>query len=137
MNTLNFNYFIISGVIWSKTSLPGSGMFFKLMKQNGKTVNFVSNNSIRTKENYDSKFKAAGIENGFVSKLNLLNCNNPNRVDLKYYMRINKCSIYNRRWACYHWNERGNIRNLMFWRALDIFKDPSISELSTMLEKHR
>lgn len=47
--------------------LPGAGEFFKRMKQHGKTVHFVSNNSLRTKHNYEEKFKASGIENGFVS----------------------------------------------------------------------
>ncbi|CAG9562381.1 unnamed protein product [Danaus chrysippus] len=53
------------GVIWTKTPLPGVGSFFDLMKRHGKTVHFVSNNSLRTKENYESMFQAAGIQNGF------------------------------------------------------------------------
>ncbi|KAI5637690.1 haloacid dehalogenase-like hydrolase domain-containing protein [Phthorimaea operculella] len=53
------------GVIWSVQPYPGSGKFFKLMKKLGKTVNYVSNNSIRTKENYEAKFQSAGIQDGF------------------------------------------------------------------------
>ncbi|CAH2084967.1 unnamed protein product [Euphydryas editha] len=54
-----------TGVIWAKTPLPGVGKFFELMRGLGKTVHFVSNNSLRTKENYESLFQAAGIEDGF------------------------------------------------------------------------
>lgn len=39
------------------------------MKKYGKRVHYVSNNSLRTKQNYEKKFKDAGIENGFVSTL--------------------------------------------------------------------
>lgn len=53
------------GVIWHNTPLAGSGEFFDLMKKHGKTVHYVSNNSIRSKENYDAKFKAAGINDGY------------------------------------------------------------------------
>ncbi|XP_059052963.1 uncharacterized protein LOC131847404 [Achroia grisella] len=53
------------GVIWSNTPLDGSGEFFKLMKKHGKTVHYVSNNSIRSKENYEAKFKASGITDGY------------------------------------------------------------------------
>ncbi|XP_047025144.1 phosphoglycolate phosphatase 2-like [Helicoverpa zea] len=53
------------GVIWSKDPFPDAGKFFTLMKKHGKTVHFVSNNSLRSKENYDARFKAAEIENGY------------------------------------------------------------------------
>ncbi|XP_072932520.1 uncharacterized protein [Epargyreus clarus] len=53
------------GVIWAKTPIPGSGDFIELMKRLGKTVHFVSNNSIRTQKNYEDLFKAAGIESGY------------------------------------------------------------------------
>ncbi|XP_028179551.1 4-nitrophenylphosphatase-like [Ostrinia furnacalis] len=53
------------GVIWTNNTLPGSGEFFEKIKQHGKSVHYVSNNSLRTQENYEGKFKAAGIENGF------------------------------------------------------------------------
>ncbi|KAJ8723507.1 hypothetical protein PYW08_003419 [Mythimna loreyi] len=53
------------GVIWTKGPMPGAGKFFSLMKKLGKTVNFVSNNSLRSKENYEAHFRDAEIENGF------------------------------------------------------------------------
>ncbi|XP_047530943.1 4-nitrophenylphosphatase-like [Vanessa atalanta] len=53
------------GVVWAKSPLPGVGKFFELMQRLGKTVHFVSNNSLRTKENYESLFQAAGIKSGF------------------------------------------------------------------------
>ncbi|XP_026319195.1 4-nitrophenylphosphatase-like [Hyposmocoma kahamanoa] len=53
------------GVIWSREPLPGSGEFFKLMKKHGKSIHYVSNNSLRTKENYEMKFKAAEIDDGY------------------------------------------------------------------------
>ncbi|XP_075975531.1 uncharacterized protein LOC142976161 [Anticarsia gemmatalis] len=53
------------GVIWTTNALPRVGEFFDLMKKHGKTVHFVSNNSIRTQENYEDMFKEAKIENGF------------------------------------------------------------------------
>ncbi|XP_045533299.1 phosphoglycolate phosphatase 1A, chloroplastic-like [Pieris brassicae] len=55
------------GVIWNKDPLPGSGDFFNLMKKFGKTVHFVSNNSLRSKENYEKQFHNAGIDNGYVN----------------------------------------------------------------------
>ncbi|KAG6445236.1 hypothetical protein O3G_MSEX003837 [Manduca sexta] len=55
------------GVIWSKGPLPGSSDFFNFMKKHGKTVNFVSNNSLRTRANYEAQFKASGIDNGFAN----------------------------------------------------------------------
>lgn len=55
------------GVIWTQNPLPRVGEFFKQMKKRGKTVNFVSNNSIRSRANYEAQFKAAGIDNGFES----------------------------------------------------------------------
>uniref|UniRef100_A0A2A4JCE3 4-nitrophenylphosphatase n=1 Tax=Heliothis virescens TaxID=7102 RepID=A0A2A4JCE3_HELVI len=53
------------GVIWAKDPFPEVGKFFALMKKHGKTVNYVSNNSLRNKDNYDARFKAAEIENGY------------------------------------------------------------------------
>ncbi|XP_013193831.2 uncharacterized protein LOC106137529 [Amyelois transitella] len=54
------------GVIWgSGGPLKGSGEFIELMKKIGKTVHFVSNNSIRTQQNYENQFKAAGVQNGY------------------------------------------------------------------------
>lgn len=52
------------GVVWSKEPLPRTGEFFKLVKSLGKTVHFVSNNSLRTRENYKEKFDACGIQDG-------------------------------------------------------------------------
>ncbi|XP_041980127.1 phosphoglycolate phosphatase 1A, chloroplastic-like [Aricia agestis] len=65
LNSFDHVFSDCDGVIWEKAPLPGSGEFFKLMTRLGKTVNFVSNNSIRTRENYERMFAAAGIENGF------------------------------------------------------------------------
>ncbi|CAH2084968.1 unnamed protein product [Euphydryas editha] len=56
---------MLTRVVWAKTPLPGVGKFFELMRGFGKTVHFVSNNSLRTKENYESLFQAAGIKDGF------------------------------------------------------------------------
>lgn len=53
------------GVIWSQGAFPRVGEFFSLMKKHGKTVNFVSNNSLRSRENYERMFKDAQIENGY------------------------------------------------------------------------
>ncbi|KAM3958962.1 uncharacterized protein ACR2FA_007038 [Aphomia sociella] len=53
------------GVVWFKKPLPGSGEFFKLMKKHGKTVHYVSNNSLRSKENYEAMFTASGINDGY------------------------------------------------------------------------
>ncbi|XP_075973183.1 uncharacterized protein LOC142974625 [Anticarsia gemmatalis] len=53
------------GVVWGRTALPRVGEFFSLMKKHGKTVHFVSNNSVRSQQNYEDKFKEANIENGF------------------------------------------------------------------------
>ncbi|XP_047990338.1 phosphoglycolate phosphatase 1A, chloroplastic-like [Leguminivora glycinivorella] len=53
------------GVLWLTEALPGVGDFIRLMKENGKTVNFVSNNSMRSKENYTKMFDNAGIPDGF------------------------------------------------------------------------
>ncbi|XP_061714034.1 uncharacterized protein LOC133522658 [Cydia pomonella] len=54
------------GVLWlTPKILPGVGDFFRLMKENGKTVHFVSNNSMRSKENYTTLFDKAGISGGF------------------------------------------------------------------------
>ncbi|XP_045769498.1 phosphoglycolate phosphatase 2-like [Maniola jurtina] len=54
------------GVIWeTNNAFPGAGKFFELMKRLGKTVHFVSNNSLRSRENYEAKFKSADIDDGF------------------------------------------------------------------------
>ncbi|CAH2268419.1 jg6287 [Pararge aegeria aegeria] len=54
------------GVVWeTKNPMPGAGKFFELMKRLGKTVHFVSNNSLRTREDYEAKFNSAGIEGGY------------------------------------------------------------------------
>ncbi|CAG4974930.1 unnamed protein product [Parnassius apollo] len=53
------------GVIWSEVPLPGVGAFFDRMKQLGKTVHFVSNNSMRSRNNYEGLFEAAHIKNGY------------------------------------------------------------------------
>ncbi|CAG9132655.1 unnamed protein product [Plutella xylostella] len=53
------------GVIWTKAPMPGSGDFFKVMQELGKTVHFVSNNSIRSKADYTALFDAVGQEKGF------------------------------------------------------------------------
>lgn len=62
---ININI-VNTGVIWSRTPLPRTGEFFKLAKQFGKTIHYVSNNSLRTKENYEKLFEASGIEDGVV-----------------------------------------------------------------------
>ncbi|VVC95956.1 unnamed protein product [Leptidea sinapis] len=53
------------GVIWLSKALPGAGKFFELMRKLGKSVHFVSNNSLRTRRNYEEYFEDAGIENGY------------------------------------------------------------------------
>ncbi|XP_073955292.1 uncharacterized protein [Choristoneura fumiferana] len=56
------------GVLWqtdSNTRLEGSGEFIKLMKQHGKKVHFLSNNSMRSKEEYQKNFDNVGIRDGF------------------------------------------------------------------------
>ncbi|KPJ07398.1 Phosphoglycolate phosphatase [Papilio machaon] len=74
MSTSDLNVFLDSfdhvfsdcdGVIWAKKPLPGSGEFFERMQQLGKTVHFVSNNSMRTRQNYENLFAAANISEGF------------------------------------------------------------------------
>ncbi|XP_013139343.1 PREDICTED: phosphoglycolate phosphatase 1B, chloroplastic-like [Papilio polytes] len=74
MNTSDLKVFLDSfdhvfsdcdGVIWAKTPLPGAGEFFERMQQLGKTVHFVSNNSLRTRQNYEDLFTAANINQGF------------------------------------------------------------------------
>ncbi|CAB3254493.1 unnamed protein product [Arctia plantaginis] len=55
------------GVVWTTKALPRVGEFFNLMKKHGKTVHFVSNNSVRSRQNYEDKFKEAKIENGYQS----------------------------------------------------------------------
>ncbi|GBP00940.1 Phosphoglycolate phosphatase 2 [Eumeta japonica] len=54
-----------AGVIWTRQPLPRVGEFFSLMGELGKTVHFVSNNSIRSRKNYEDMFKQSGIENGY------------------------------------------------------------------------
>ncbi|XP_023944435.2 uncharacterized protein LOC112050404 [Bicyclus anynana] len=54
------------GVVWeTRNPMPGAGKFFELMKRLGKTVHFVSNNSLRTKADYEAKFKSADIKEGY------------------------------------------------------------------------
>ncbi|CAH0720185.1 unnamed protein product, partial [Brenthis ino] len=53
------------GVIWSKTPLPDVGKFFEIMTRLGKSLHFVSNNSLRSRDNYEALFKAAGINKGY------------------------------------------------------------------------
>ncbi|XP_049872791.1 uncharacterized protein LOC126371514 [Pectinophora gossypiella] len=65
LNSFDHVFSDCDGVIWNAAPLPGSGKFFELMKKLGKTVHYVSNNSLRTKENYEAKFQAAGIDDGF------------------------------------------------------------------------
>ncbi|KAL4707577.1 hypothetical protein ACJJTC_001622 [Scirpophaga incertulas] len=65
LDSFDYVFSDCDGVLWSGAPLPKSGEFIEKMKKLGKSVHFVSNNSIRTRENYESKFKAAGIENGF------------------------------------------------------------------------
>ncbi|XP_063530550.1 uncharacterized protein LOC134741626 [Cydia strobilella] len=56
------------GVLWlTQAILPGVGDFFRLMKENGKTVHFVSNNSMRSRGNYRALFEKAGVSHGFDS----------------------------------------------------------------------
>ncbi|CAG4929192.1 unnamed protein product [Colias eurytheme] len=77
------------GVIWSKEPMPGAGTFFDLMKSLGKTVHFVSNNSLRSRQNYEAQFKAAGIDNGFE------NLTIPSTAIAEYLKSVNfKKSIY-------------------------------------------
>lgn len=59
--------FLFVGVIWMEKALPHVGEFFELIKECGKTLHFISNNSIRSQQEYESKFKEAGIEDGYVS----------------------------------------------------------------------
>ncbi|CAG9787914.1 unnamed protein product [Diatraea saccharalis] len=53
------------GVIWSNGTLPGAGDFFEKIKKHGKSVHYVSNNSLRTRQDYEKRFHSANIENGF------------------------------------------------------------------------
>ncbi|XP_073955293.1 uncharacterized protein [Choristoneura fumiferana] len=56
------------GVLWpnnSNNKLEGTGEFIKLMKQHGKKVHFLSNNSMRSKEEYKEHFDNVGILDGF------------------------------------------------------------------------
>ncbi|XP_068634022.1 uncharacterized protein [Battus philenor] len=53
------------GVVWTKVPLPGVGEFFDRMKQLGKSVHFVSNNSLRPRKNYEDLFAAAKISDGY------------------------------------------------------------------------
>ncbi|CAK1585179.1 unnamed protein product [Parnassius mnemosyne] len=53
------------GVIWSDVPYPGVGEFFHRIKQLGKTVQFVSNNSVRSRKKYEDLFDAANIKCGF------------------------------------------------------------------------
>ncbi|KAH9631070.1 hypothetical protein HF086_015055 [Spodoptera exigua] len=65
LDSFDYVFSDCDGVIWAKTALPGVGKFFSLMKKHGKKVHFVSNNSLRNKENYEKRFEDAEIENGF------------------------------------------------------------------------
>lgn len=49
------------------TKLEGTGEFIKLMKEHGKKIHFLSNNSMRSKEEYKEHFDKVGIPDGFVS----------------------------------------------------------------------
>ncbi|XP_045449851.1 phosphoglycolate phosphatase 1A, chloroplastic-like [Melitaea cinxia] len=64
LNSFDYVFSDCDGVLWTTAPLPGVGKFFELIKGFGKKVHFVSNNSIRTKENYDSNFQDAGIKDG-------------------------------------------------------------------------
>ncbi|XP_063381765.1 uncharacterized protein LOC134668190 [Cydia fagiglandana] len=65
LDSFDYVFSDCDGVLWLKQALPGVGEFFRLMKENGKTVHFVSNNSIRSKENYTTMFDKVGIPGGF------------------------------------------------------------------------
>ncbi|CAH0399694.1 unnamed protein product [Chilo suppressalis] len=65
LNSFDHVFSDCDGVIWSSGPLPGVGEFFKLMKKHGKSVHYVSNNSLRTQQDYDEHFQSAQIENGF------------------------------------------------------------------------
>ncbi|CAH0399695.1 unnamed protein product [Chilo suppressalis] len=65
LDSFDYVFSDCDGVIWSNGPLPGSGEFFKKIKQHGKAVHYVSNNSLRTKQDYEDKFKSSDIENGF------------------------------------------------------------------------
>ncbi|KAF9821072.1 hypothetical protein SFRURICE_001007 [Spodoptera frugiperda] len=64
LDSFDYVFSDCDGVIWAKTALPGVGKFFSLMKKHGKKIHFVSNNSLRSRENYERRFKDAEIENG-------------------------------------------------------------------------
>ncbi|KAL0879950.1 hypothetical protein ABMA27_002464 [Loxostege sticticalis] len=65
LNSFDHVFSDCDGVIWAGNPLPRTGEFFKKMKQHGKTVHYVSNNSLRTKQDYEGKFKSVGIEDGY------------------------------------------------------------------------
>ncbi|CAB3254491.1 unnamed protein product [Arctia plantaginis] len=65
LNSFDHVFSDCDGVVWRFRALPRVGEFFDLMKKHGKTVHFASNNSMRSQENYEAKFKDAKIENGF------------------------------------------------------------------------
>ncbi|KAI8421496.1 hypothetical protein MSG28_009549 [Choristoneura fumiferana] len=71
------------GVLWASEPLPGVGDFIKFMKQIGKKVHFLSNNSIRSDENYSKFFKNAGIEDG------IENLTIPSKAIAEYLKSIN------------------------------------------------
>lgn len=64
LDSFDYVFSDCDGVIWAKTALPGVGKFFSFMKKHGKKIHFVSNNSLRSRENYERRFKDAEIENG-------------------------------------------------------------------------
>ncbi|XP_019543725.3 chronophin-like [Aedes albopictus] len=51
------------GVVWNFTGpIPGVGKALQLLKQNGKKLAFISNNGMRTMDEYREKFQKLGIE---------------------------------------------------------------------------
>ena len=81
-NFLNSFDIILSdcdGVVWmvAGTLIPNTGEAINLLKKAGKDIKFVSNNSVRSNEEYLRKFKAIGAENiknvcrFFLSKIEL------------------------------------------------------------------
>ncbi|CAG4974906.1 unnamed protein product [Parnassius apollo] len=65
LDSLDYVFSDCDGVIWSDVPYPGVGEFFHRIKQLGKTVHFVSNNSVRSRKKYEDLFDAADIKYGF------------------------------------------------------------------------
>lgn len=56
--------YIFAGVVWLLLEgIPNAGQAINLIKDEGKHYKFISNNSMRTDEQYLQKFKETGVQN--------------------------------------------------------------------------